>query len=115
MTEAAESIAVCDAGPLIHLDELGCLSLLGDFSRVLVPSTVWAEVATHRPDFARDASPNFERVRPAGRIPFEIETLAKLLVLNPVKSRPCGWPPGIPVACCFPTTPPRGSPRSICD
>ena len=27
---------VCDAGPLIHLDELGALDLLGDFSKVLV-------------------------------------------------------------------------------
>ena len=30
---AAEAVGlvVCDAGPLIHLDQLGCLSLLGDF------------------------------------------------------------------------------------
>ena len=25
---------VCDAGPLIHLDELGCLDLLTDFQTV---------------------------------------------------------------------------------
>lgn len=41
---------VCDAGPLIHLDELGCLDLLADFRAVLVPEQVWREVAHHRPD-----------------------------------------------------------------
>ncbi len=34
MTEAGNRV-VCDAGPLIHLDELGCLSLLSDFDDVL--------------------------------------------------------------------------------
>src|SRR5438270_251796 len=33
---------VSDAGPLIHLDELGCLDLLQDFAEVLVPDAVWA-------------------------------------------------------------------------
>lgn len=40
---------VCDAGPLIHLDELGCLDLLGGFSAVLVPEQVQREVERHRP------------------------------------------------------------------
>jgi hypothetical protein len=31
-TESAIRTVVCDAGPLIHLDELGCLGLLADFS-----------------------------------------------------------------------------------
>jgi hypothetical protein len=33
---------VCDAGPLIHLDELDSLDLLCDFASVLVPRSVWA-------------------------------------------------------------------------
>lgn len=37
-------LVVCDAGPLIHLHELGCLELLADFPTVLVPETVWREV-----------------------------------------------------------------------
>jgi predicted nucleic acid-binding protein len=41
-------VVVCDAGPLIHLDELGCLDLLSDFREVLVPAEVWNEVARHR-------------------------------------------------------------------
>ncbi len=48
MSEAGPRV-VCDAGPLIHLDELGCLSLLNDFDEVLVPGPVWREVARHRP------------------------------------------------------------------
>jgi predicted nucleic acid-binding protein len=40
---------VCDAGPLIHLDELNVTSLLNDFYQVIVPEQVWQEVATHRP------------------------------------------------------------------
>ena len=42
-------IVVCDAGPLIHLDEVGCVNLLADFAQVLVPDAVWVEVARHRP------------------------------------------------------------------
>lgn len=44
-----ESCVVCDAGPLIHLDELSCLDLLSDFAALLVPETVWGEVEHHRP------------------------------------------------------------------
>jgi len=41
--------AVVDAGPLIHLDELGCLDLLADLSPLVVPDVVWREVQRHRP------------------------------------------------------------------
>ncbi|HUP25546.1 MAG TPA: hypothetical protein VNB06_21720 [Thermoanaerobaculia bacterium] len=46
---------VCDAGPLIHLDEVGCLDLLLDFSAILVPEAVGAEVELHRPEARRQA------------------------------------------------------------
>ena len=49
MTERKTSLVVCDAGPLIHLDEVGCLDLLADFSEVLVPDAVRREVQRHRP------------------------------------------------------------------
>ena len=39
---------VCDAGPLIYLDELGCLDLLADFGAVYVTEQVWQEVKQHR-------------------------------------------------------------------
>jgi predicted nucleic acid-binding protein len=41
--------AICDAGPLIHLDEIGCLDLLADFQALVVPEQVRKEVARHRP------------------------------------------------------------------
>lgn len=44
-----EAEAICDAGPLIHLDELGSLDLLSDFPRILVPEQVRLEVERHRP------------------------------------------------------------------
>ena len=40
-------IVVCDAGPIIHLDEVACIELLSDFPEVLVPVAVWDEVAKH--------------------------------------------------------------------
>lgn len=42
-------VIVCDAGPLIHLDELNCLTLLNEFDQILVPHQVWQEVERHRP------------------------------------------------------------------
>ena len=36
-------VVVCDAGPLIHLDELDCLDLLGDYPEVLVPEAAWRQ------------------------------------------------------------------------
>jgi hypothetical protein len=33
-------LVVLDAGPLIHLDELGALDLLADFGRCRIPPTV---------------------------------------------------------------------------
>jgi predicted nucleic acid-binding protein len=35
--------AVLDAGPLIHLSEIGCLRLLNHFDALHVPDAVWAE------------------------------------------------------------------------
>ena len=52
---------VCDAGPLIHLDELGCLDLLADFQTVLVPEQVWQEVETHRPGALERFGVRFQR------------------------------------------------------
>lgn len=40
---------VCNAGPIIHLDQLGCLDVLSDYPAVFVPESVWTEVLKHRP------------------------------------------------------------------
>jgi hypothetical protein len=50
MSKSKSAITVvCDAGPVIHLDELGCLDLLKDFKEVLFPHTVWEEINRYRP------------------------------------------------------------------
>lgn len=38
--------AVADAGPLIHLTEIGCLSLLRIFDRLSIADAVWSEAIT---------------------------------------------------------------------
>jgi predicted nucleic acid-binding protein len=37
-----------DAGPLIHLDELGCLRLFATLGELLIPVEVWTEARRHR-------------------------------------------------------------------
>ena len=49
MIDRTPLLVICDAGPLIHLDEVGCLDLLSDCLEVLVPPRVWQEVERHRP------------------------------------------------------------------
>ncbi|WKJ91807.1 DNA-binding protein [Methylomonas montana] len=44
-----EPVVIADAGPVIHLDELGHLDLLADFGSVIIPDKVWQEVQQHRP------------------------------------------------------------------
>ncbi|WP_411726892.1 hypothetical protein [Methyloglobulus sp.] len=47
--DKTEPVVIADAGPVIHLDELGCLYLLADFGTVIILETVWMEVQRHRP------------------------------------------------------------------
>lgn len=51
-------VVIADAGPVIHLDELGCLSLLADFGRVIIPETVWMEVQQHQFRLGKIACPH---------------------------------------------------------
>jgi len=39
---------ICDAGPIIHLDELDCLDLISDFTQVILPERVSLEIERHR-------------------------------------------------------------------
>lgn len=79
MTDRPVDLVIADAGPLIHLDELGCLDLLDDFSRVLVPDAVWREVEGHRP-LALVAMP-FVRID-AGPLDPRVATLALTFTLH---------------------------------
>ena len=53
---------IVDAGPLIHLDELGSLDLLGDFQPLLTPGIVWDETRKHRPKLQTEQVPGLEVV-----------------------------------------------------
>jgi predicted nucleic acid-binding protein len=70
------AIVICDAGPLIHLDELGCLDLLADFREILVPDAVWNEVARHRPSALRRGRVRLNRVTVSAIASPELEALA---------------------------------------
>ena len=81
-TDNHASLVVCDAGPLIHLDEIGALDLLADFARVLVPPAVWSEVLRHRPAVLSGHTPTLERIAPELPAPPDLETLSQVLGLH---------------------------------
>jgi predicted nucleic acid-binding protein len=81
-TSQPTPLVVCDAGPLIHLDEVGCLDLLADFSEVLVPEAVWVEVLKHRPGALTHSAVTLRRVRPTEPEPPALEALALVLSLH---------------------------------
>ena len=49
MSNATRPPAICDAGPLIHLGEIGAARLLAQFHPLLVPPSVQAEAASFHP------------------------------------------------------------------
>ncbi len=73
---------VCDAGPAIHLDELGCIDLLKYFQEVLLPSTVWGEINRHRPSVFNNKDVPFNQL--AGKRPSSepLLTLCKIFSLD---------------------------------
>jgi len=75
-------VVVCDAGPLIHLDEAGCLDLLADFKEVCVPDEVWREVERHRPSALGHAVAKFRRIAPKYPEPPELVALSQVMTLH---------------------------------
>src|SRR5437016_13644880 len=82
MNDAPALLVVCDAGPLIHLDQLDCLDLLTDFSRVVVPDAVWLEVEQHRPSTLNQESVAFVRLKPKEEPSPELISMYRLLALH---------------------------------
>jgi predicted nucleic acid-binding protein len=74
-------IVVCDAGPLIHLDELGCLDILSGFREVLVPDAVWNEVARHRITALRRRRVRLEHITVSATPSRELNELALAFAL----------------------------------
>jgi predicted nucleic acid-binding protein len=79
---AATNEVICDAGPLIHLDELSALDLLADFSAVFVPHEVWLEVERHRPVALQRTSVDLLRVAVQIAVDPELDTLIHTLSLG---------------------------------
>lgn len=81
-SEDSPPVVVCDAGPLIHLDEVRCVDLLADFPEVLVPITVWNEVSRHRPDALKRQAVRFVRAKAPESLSAELGALSRLLALH---------------------------------
>jgi predicted nucleic acid-binding protein len=79
---ATEIVAVLDAGPLIHLDELGRLHLLNDFKELLVPQAVLAEAVKHRPGLRLAELSNLEIISEPTPLPADWLKLADDLALH---------------------------------
>lgn len=75
-------LVICDAGPLIHLDELAALDLLADFSEVCVPDAVWKEVLRNRPSALRSRHLSLHRVDLIPDVSPELESLIRNLPLG---------------------------------
>ena len=75
------SDAVLDAGPLIHLAELGALDIFDDLEKLRVPNAVWDEVKNHRSDALKYFGKRLERVSVPTPSP-ELQTLAQALSLD---------------------------------
>ncbi len=75
-------VVVCDAGPLIHLDELASIDLLSDFEEALVPSVVWTEVEAHRPAALQNARECLRRITMSGPLPADLQAIAHLFALQ---------------------------------
>jgi len=79
---ATEIVAVLDAGPLIHLDQLGRLNLLEDFKELLVPKAVLDEALRHRPGIKLTALSNVEIITESPPLPADLLKLADELALH---------------------------------
>ncbi len=80
--EALVRVVVCDAGPLIHLDELGCTDLLNDFADVLVPAAVWREVQRHRPEALARSGMHLRQVTISDPLPADLAEIARVFALH---------------------------------
>lgn len=74
---------VCDAGPLIHLDELDCLNLLGDFGAIIVPAAVRAEVERVRPSVFQNSAVSFKKIDVSEAKNPEVDVVSMLYMLHP--------------------------------
>jgi predicted nucleic acid-binding protein len=82
VAESEPAIVVCDAGPIIHLDELKCLDLLAYYETIYVPKAVWREVRRHRPSALRRRRVKLTVVKEIPEAHLELEVLIRAFSLN---------------------------------
>jgi predicted nucleic acid-binding protein len=82
-SDSLAKVVVCDAGPLIHLDEVGCIDLLSDFDQVFVPSAVWTEVSRHRPTLLSSPAVNLTQATCRTSASTALDAIARLFALHP--------------------------------
>lgn len=82
MTSESSLDVVCDAGPLIHLGEVGCPDLLADFRTIFVPEQVWEEVERHRPGALGSAGAGVQRLPVIISEDPAFQTLVRALTLD---------------------------------
>lgn len=73
---------VCDAGPIIHLDELNCLDLLADFQEIVLPDTVRKEVIKYRPLALKRSELSFTRSHRKPPVDERLLTICQIFSLN---------------------------------
>ncbi len=93
------SVVVCDAGPLIHLDEVDALDVFRDFQHILVPPAVWSEVEHHRPSAVSRGVIPLTRIESVPEPDGSFITLVQAFSLDPgereallvARQRPDAW------------------------
>jgi predicted nucleic acid-binding protein len=81
MTKPEISV-ICDAGPVIHLDELECLDLLSDFQQVILPQEVHQEIKRHRTGALEKPEIPFIMQRAGSHFDAELLTISRTLMLD---------------------------------
>ena len=80
-----------DAGPLIHLDELGRLDFFRCFDEVLVPAEVWSEACRHRASLRLASLPNATVLEPAPPLSERLRRELEHFNLDPGESAALAW------------------------
>ena len=78
----SKTSVVCDAGPIIHLDELDCLYLMQDFEKVFVPTVVRKEVLMHRSAAFENANIRWEEIPDQSPVEEHYQTVFKVFSLD---------------------------------
>jgi predicted nucleic acid-binding protein len=78
----SELAVVCDAGPIIHLDELDCLDLLLDFTQVILPGQVRQEIERYRQSALGKEGISFIMIAPRTHLDGGLLTMARTFMLD---------------------------------